>query len=65
MSIKKKTPKFFIKQTYKIKNLKNIIQYDYITNYFCILREKKNYITLNDYIFSNKLLKLHNFRYKA
>jgi len=65
MSIKKKIPKFFTKQTYKIKNLKNIIQYDYITNYFCILKEKKNYITLNDYIFSNKLLKLHNFRYKA
>ena len=65
MLVKKKIPKFFSKQIYKIENFKNIIQYDYITNYFCILKEKKTYTNINDYIFSNKLLKLHNFRYKA
>lgn len=65
MSIKKKIPKYFLKQTYKIQGLKNIIQYDFITNYFCILKEKNNYIKINNFIFSNKLLKLHNLRYKA
>ena len=64
MMHKKQIPPFFLKQTYYDSANTNNIQYDYLTNYFCILK-KKNTIIWNDYIYNNKLLKLHDFRYKA
>jgi len=65
MQMKKKTPKFFSKQKLSIKNIKNIIQYDFITNYFFIVKKITSFFGLDTFIFKNKLLKMHNFRYKA
>ena len=65
MNRKKKIPKFFKKQTVINKQVDNCIQYDFITNYFFIVKNKHNSICNESVIFDNKLLKLHDFRYKA
>jgi hypothetical protein len=65
MSIKKKVPKYFLKQIYKIEAIKSYIQYDYLTNYFCVLKESNGHYKINSFISENKMLKLHNLRYRA
>lgn len=65
MEIKKKTPKFFSKQIFSFKKIKNAIQYDFITNYFCIIKNTETYEKVNEYLFNNKMLKMNNFRYKS
>jgi hypothetical protein len=65
MEIKKKTPKFFSKQIFIFKKIKNSIQYDFITNYFCIIKNCEKYEKINEYLFNNKMLKMNNFRYKS
>lgn len=65
MKSKQNIPPFFAKQIYHNKHASNGVQYDFLTNYFCILKKKKMFTPLNGPIGSNKLLKLHDFRYKA
>ena len=65
METKKKTPKFFSRQTVNFKNINNAIQYDFITNYFCVIKASKVYEKTDDYISNNKLLKMHKFRFKS
>jgi hypothetical protein len=65
MQQKKNFPKFLKKKSYWNESTNNNIQYDFLTNYFIIL--KKYNFTLNNQsiIFKNKFLKLNNFRYKS
>lgn len=65
MEFKKKIPKFFSKQIYTSNGILNKIHYDFLTNYFCILKKNKLLTTTHDVIYNNKLLKLHDFRYKS
>ena len=65
METKKKTPKFFSRQSLSFKNVNNAIQYDFITNYFCVVKSSKVYEKTNDYVFNNKMLKMHKFRFKS
>ena len=65
MQQKKNLPNFIKKKKFIIKNIKNNIQYDFITNYYLILKNQKNYSNNANFIFKNKFLKLHDFRYKA
>ena len=65
MQKKKNIPNVFAKQVLQNKNKLHYIQFDFITNYFSIL--KKNIYTLceTEALKQNKLIKLHDFRYKA
>lgn len=65
MEFKKKIPKFFLKQIYTVSGLLNKIHYDFLTNYFCIIKKQKLLTLTNQVIYNNKLLKLHDFRYKS
>lgn len=65
MEMRKKIPNFFYKQVFSVNNGINKIQYDFITNYFCIIRKENLSNKTNLIIHNNKLLKLHNFRYKC
>lgn len=65
MELRQKIPKFFSKQIYTVNDINNKIQYDFLTNYFCILKKQNSMTLLNKAIYSNKLLKLHDFRYKS
>ena len=65
MKQKKNIPNFFSKQVYTNNKVLNNIQFDYITNYFCVLKKNSSITLLNKIINNNKLLKLHNFRYKS
>jgi len=65
MKQKKKIPSFFSKQIYSANNVLNMIQFDYVTNYFCVLKPNTNTTILNKVISTNRLLKLHDFRYKS
>lgn len=65
MKQKKKIPNFFSKQIYYSKQILNNIQIDYITNYFCIIKKNYNVTLINKIVNTNRLLKLHNFRYKS
>jgi len=65
MQQKKKIPKFFTKQIIENNGVTNGIQYDFITNYFIIVKKLRNEEHTNTFIFKNKFLKLHGFRYKA
>jgi len=65
MQQKRKIPKFVKKKVYWNNKLKNSIHYDYITNYFVILKTPVIKTFTQDVIFRNKLLKLHDFRYKS
>jgi len=64
MQKKKNLPHFIKKKQFKKINLKNNIQYDFLTNYYVILKHNNN-ITNSNFIFKNLFLKLHDFRYKA
>ena len=65
MQQKKKTPKFLKKKIFEAKGLLNTLQYDFITNYFAILKFYKSNTHTNLFIFKNKYLKLHGFKYKS
>jgi hypothetical protein len=65
MQQKRKIPKFVKKKVYWNNKLKNSIHYDYITNYFVVLKTPVIKTFTQDVIFRNKLLKLHDFRYKS
>ena len=65
MYSKKKIPCFFSKQTLQNKQQSNTVCFDYLTNYFYILDLKSINLGLKDVVYKNKLLKLHNFRYKS
>lgn len=65
MQQKRNFPKFLKKKIFWNSQIKNNIQYDFITNYFVILKNV-NFISNNqEIIFKNRLLKLQGFRYKA
>lgn len=65
MNIGENLPHFFFKQTFFTKNNFSSIQFDFKTNYICILKNIKYFKNKNQIIYSNKMLKLHNMRYKA
>ncbi len=65
MKVKKKIPKYFFKQSIMFKGVFNNIHFDFLTNYFSILKVNKNKNTINSFIYNNKLIKLNNFRYKS
>ena len=64
MQKKKKIPNFIKKKEFKNLKIKNNIQYDFISNYYIILKNKINVTDTSNFIFKNKFLKLHDFRYK-
>lgn len=65
MQQKKNFPKFLKKKTFWNNQIKSNIQYDFITNYFVILKNV-NFVSNNQQIIvKNKLLKLNGYRYKA
>lgn len=65
MNISENLPHFFFKQTFFTKNNFSSIQFDFKTNYICILKNIKYFKNKNQIVYSNKMLKLHNMRYKA
>ena len=65
MSKKKKIPNLFYKQSVYKTFIINNIQYDFTTNYFCNLKYKNNILNEKSLIFHNKMLKIHDFRYKS
>ena len=65
MQQKRKIPKFFKKKIFHSHGITNSIQYDFITNYFIILKKSCHTTHTNLFIFKNKFLKLHGFRYNA
>jgi hypothetical protein len=65
MQQKKKIPEFLRKKIFEVGGLKNVLQYDFITNYFVILKSYRNSMHTNLFIFKNKYLKLHGFKYNS
>lgn len=65
MSTKKNTPKYFYQQTACSHKTLNSIHYDYLTNYFCVIKQVSSQKSLFDIANRNNMLKLHNIRYKA
>lgn len=65
MQQKKRIPKFFKKKIFNLPGQTNTIQYDFITNYFIILKKSLNPTHTNMFIFKNKFLKLHGFKYNS
>ncbi len=65
MQQKKNFPKFLKKKTFWNNQIKSNIQYDFITNYFAILKNVSFSSNSQQVIFKNKLLKLNGYRYKA
>lgn len=65
MQQKVKLPKYLKKKNFNIEGITNIIQYDFITNYFIILKSFNKFNHTDFYIFKNKYLKLHGFKYNS
>lgn len=65
METKKQLPYFFKKQILKNQNQTNTVCFDFLTNYFSLINLKNNATRPYNSINSNKVLKLHNFRYKS
>lgn len=65
MKTKRYIPTYFYKQSIQQKFVFNSIHYDFLTNYFCNLKQNNQIIYQEDLIYKNKLLKIHDFRYKA
>jgi hypothetical protein len=65
MQKKKRLPSFFTKQIYWNTNIMNSIQYDFLTNYFCVIKNDVTTGTLHQNIKTNKLMRLNDFRYKS
>lgn len=65
MQQKRKIPKFLQKKQLEFSGVENCIQYDFLTNYFCIIKQYNEEIFTNDFVYKNKYLKLHGFKYKS
>lgn len=65
MQQKKRIPKYLKKKIFEITGITNCIQYDFITNYFAILKQHRQLTHTDLFIFKNKYLKLHGFRYNS
>lgn len=65
MQQKKKVPTFFKKKIFQITGSYNSIQYDFITNYFTLIKKFRNETQTDLFIFKNKYLKLHGFKYNS
>ncbi len=65
MQQKRKIPKFFKKKIFEVNGVKNTLQYDFITNYFSILKKHSQPSHTNLFILKNKYLKLHGFKYNS
>jgi hypothetical protein len=65
MQQKKKIPKYLNKKILDIYGVNNSLHYDFITNYFAILKIHKQPTNTNLFIFKNKYLKLHGFKYNS
>jgi len=65
MDKKKKNPNFLKKKSFFNNTLNNHIQYDFLTNYFIILKKKNFLINTDSLIYKNKFLKLNNYKYKS
>ena len=65
MEQKKNLPKFIKKKLFRLYKSLSALHYDYITNCFIMLKNIKQPIHNNLYFINNKLLKLHDFKYKS
>ena len=65
MDQKKRIPQYFKKKIFSIKGVTNTIQYDFITGYFIVLKKFIKPVHNNSFIFKNKFLKLHGFKYNS
>jgi hypothetical protein len=65
MQQKKKIPKYLKRIVFNVEGISNCIQYDFITNYFAILKDYRETTHNNLFIFKNKFLKLHGFKYNS
>lgn len=65
MQQKRNIPKFLKKKQLNFNGIENCIQYDFLTNYFCIIKQFNQNTFNNDFIFKNKYLKLHGFKYNS
>lgn len=65
MEQKKNLPKFIKKKLFRLYRSLSALHYDYITNSFIMLKNIQQPIHNNLYFINNKLLKLHNFKYKS
>lgn len=65
MQQKIKLPKYLRKKNFNIEGITNTIQYDFITNYFIILKSFSKFNHTDFYIFKNKYIKLHGFKYNS
>ncbi len=65
MQQKKNIPTFFKKKIFNLQGSSNCIQYDFLKNYFIVLKQYSNENHTNLFIFKNKFLKLHGFKYNS
>lgn len=65
MEQKKNLPKFIKKKLFRLYKSLSALHYDYITNCFIMLKNIQQPIHNNLYFINNKLLKLHDFKYKS
>lgn len=65
MNTRRNLPKFFFQQTFFDKTILSVVQFDFKTSSLCILKNIKPIIDKNGIIRDNKMLKLHNMRYKS
>jgi hypothetical protein len=65
MQQKKKIPTFFKKKIFEITGAHNCLQYDFITNYFTLIKNFRSEKHTNLFVFKNKYLKLHGFKYNS
>lgn len=65
MQRKVKLPKYLKNKHFTVNGITNVIQYDFITNYFIILKSFSKIDHTNLFIFKNKFIKLHGFKYNS
>lgn len=65
MNTRRNLPKFFFQQTFFDKTMLGAVQFDFKTSSLCILKNSNRTINRNSIIWDNKMLKLHNIRYKS
>ena len=65
MQRKIKLPKYLKKKNFNIEGITNSIQFDFITNYFIVLKSFFQFNHTNCCIIKNKYIKLHGFKYKS
>lgn len=65
MQRKVKLPKYLKTKNFVVNGVTNTIQYDFITNYFIVLKSFNKFEHNDCFIFKNKFLKLHGFKYNS